>query len=232
MCHWVQITRRLKGIVPHTAFPQGGNMSKSITIDATKRGLPAIWETGGGLTSGGSTTIIAKADGSKPRDSPQCSHSRTPVGLTPTHSSVCMRGSTSSTPASAVVFASRRASSELSRRPSRTTARSSKQLPRLRWLTPLAVASGTSRSKKSSRPPSRLPSARRRFTTAVRRCTSTRVSVPPRLRSSASVAKPRWPSKTPSELVSVPRRLPRTRRPRLKQSGESRRQGSGPELGS
>jgi hypothetical protein len=42
-------------------------MSKSITIDATKRGLPAIWETGGGLTSGGSATIIAKADGTKPR---------------------------------------------------------------------------------------------------------------------------------------------------------------------
>lgn len=42
-------------------------MSKSIKIDATKRGLPAIWETGGGLTSGGSATIIAKPDGSKPR---------------------------------------------------------------------------------------------------------------------------------------------------------------------
>jgi hypothetical protein len=42
-------------------------MSKSITIDATKRGIPAIWETGGGLTSGGSATIIAKADGTKPR---------------------------------------------------------------------------------------------------------------------------------------------------------------------
>lgn len=42
-------------------------MSKSIKIDATKRGLPATWETGGGLTSGGSATIIAKADGSKPR---------------------------------------------------------------------------------------------------------------------------------------------------------------------
>ncbi len=42
-------------------------MSKSITIDATKRGIPAIWETGGGLTSGGSATLIAKPDGSKPR---------------------------------------------------------------------------------------------------------------------------------------------------------------------
>lgn len=42
-------------------------MSKLIEIDATKRGLPAIWETGGGLTSGGSATIIAKSDGSKPR---------------------------------------------------------------------------------------------------------------------------------------------------------------------
>ena len=42
-------------------------MSKSIKIDATKRGLPAIWETGGGKTSGGSATIIAKSDGSKPR---------------------------------------------------------------------------------------------------------------------------------------------------------------------
>lgn len=42
-------------------------MSKSIKLDTTKRGLPAIWETGGGLTSGGSATIIAKADGSKPR---------------------------------------------------------------------------------------------------------------------------------------------------------------------
>lgn len=42
-------------------------MSKSIKIEATKRGLPAIWETGGGLTSGGSATIIAKSDGSKPR---------------------------------------------------------------------------------------------------------------------------------------------------------------------
>lgn len=40
---------------------------RTIKIDATKRGLPAIWETGGGLTSGGSATIIAKADGSKPR---------------------------------------------------------------------------------------------------------------------------------------------------------------------
>lgn len=42
-------------------------MSKTIKIDATKRGLPAMWETGGGLTSGGSATIIAKSDGSKPR---------------------------------------------------------------------------------------------------------------------------------------------------------------------
>lgn len=42
-------------------------MTKQIKIEATKRGLPAVWETGGGLTSGGSATIIAKPDGSKPR---------------------------------------------------------------------------------------------------------------------------------------------------------------------
>ena len=40
---------------------------KTIRVDATKRGLPAIWESGGGMTSGGSATIIAKRDGSKPR---------------------------------------------------------------------------------------------------------------------------------------------------------------------
>ena len=42
-------------------------MSKSITIATTKRGLAATWERGGGLTSGGSATIIAKPDGSMPR---------------------------------------------------------------------------------------------------------------------------------------------------------------------
>lgn len=36
-------------------------------IETTKRGIPAIWESGGGRTSGGSATIIAKRDGSKPR---------------------------------------------------------------------------------------------------------------------------------------------------------------------
>ena len=29
-----------------------------IRIDTTKRGIPALWESGGGLTSGGSATII------------------------------------------------------------------------------------------------------------------------------------------------------------------------------
>lgn len=42
-------------------------MLKTVKVEATKRGLPAIWETGGGLTSGGSATIIAKSDGNKPR---------------------------------------------------------------------------------------------------------------------------------------------------------------------
>lgn len=44
-------------------------MSKSITITiaTTKRGLPAVWESGGGLTSSGKATIVAKPDGSKPR---------------------------------------------------------------------------------------------------------------------------------------------------------------------
>ena len=43
-------------------------MKKQIKkIDATKRGFPAMWESGGGMTSGGSATIIAKPDGSKPR---------------------------------------------------------------------------------------------------------------------------------------------------------------------
>ncbi len=42
-------------------------MTKSIKIDTTKRGIAATWETGGGLTSGGSATIVAKTDGSKPR---------------------------------------------------------------------------------------------------------------------------------------------------------------------
>lgn len=38
-----------------------------IRIETTKRGIPALWESGGGLTSGGSATVIAKRDGSKPR---------------------------------------------------------------------------------------------------------------------------------------------------------------------
>ena len=42
-------------------------MPKSITIDTTKRGLPSVWESGGGMTSRGSATIIARPDGSKPR---------------------------------------------------------------------------------------------------------------------------------------------------------------------
>lgn len=41
--------------------------TRTVTVEATKRGLPATWETGGGLTSGGSATIVAKRDGSKPR---------------------------------------------------------------------------------------------------------------------------------------------------------------------
>ena len=35
-------------------------------ISVTKRGLPAVWECGGGMTSGGSATIIAQSDGGKP----------------------------------------------------------------------------------------------------------------------------------------------------------------------
>ena len=42
-------------------------MSKSITIDTTKRGLPAVWESGGGYTSKGGAVVITKPDGSKPR---------------------------------------------------------------------------------------------------------------------------------------------------------------------
>lgn len=42
-------------------------MNKKVKIETTKRGIPAIWESGGGLTSGGSATIVAKRDGSKPR---------------------------------------------------------------------------------------------------------------------------------------------------------------------
>jgi len=42
-------------------------MKKTIRIDTTKRGIPAIWESGGGMTSGGSATIVTKRDGSKPR---------------------------------------------------------------------------------------------------------------------------------------------------------------------
>ncbi len=42
-------------------------MNKKIEIDATKRGFPAMWETGGGLTSGGSAMLVTKRDGSKPR---------------------------------------------------------------------------------------------------------------------------------------------------------------------
>lgn len=42
-------------------------MSRSIKIDATKRGVPAVWEQGGGMTSGGSATVVAKPDGGKPR---------------------------------------------------------------------------------------------------------------------------------------------------------------------
>lgn len=42
-------------------------MSKTIAITTTKRGIAATWEKGGGMTSGGSATIIAKPDGSKPR---------------------------------------------------------------------------------------------------------------------------------------------------------------------
>lgn len=41
--------------------------TKTIKVDATKRGFPAMWETGGGLTSGGSAMLITKRDGSKPR---------------------------------------------------------------------------------------------------------------------------------------------------------------------
>lgn len=41
--------------------------TRTMALEATKRGLPATWETGGGLTSGGSATVIAKSDGSKPR---------------------------------------------------------------------------------------------------------------------------------------------------------------------
>jgi hypothetical protein len=42
-------------------------MKKTIRINTTKRGIPAIWESGGGMTSGGSATIITKKDGSKPQ---------------------------------------------------------------------------------------------------------------------------------------------------------------------
>lgn len=40
---------------------------RKISIETTKRGIPALWESGGGMTSGGSATIIAKRDGTKPR---------------------------------------------------------------------------------------------------------------------------------------------------------------------
>ncbi len=39
----------------------------TMRIDTTKRGIPAIWESGGGLTSGGSSTIIAGREGEKRR---------------------------------------------------------------------------------------------------------------------------------------------------------------------
>lgn len=40
---------------------------RKISIETTKRGIPALWESGGGMTSGGSATIITKRDGTKPR---------------------------------------------------------------------------------------------------------------------------------------------------------------------
>lgn len=40
---------------------------KTIKIDATKRGIPAMWEEGGGLTSGGSSTIVTGRNGEKRR---------------------------------------------------------------------------------------------------------------------------------------------------------------------
>ncbi|TAL49738.1 hypothetical protein EPN81_04895 [Patescibacteria group bacterium] len=38
-------------------------MTTKITIDTTKRGFPAMWESGGGMTSGGSATIITGRNG-------------------------------------------------------------------------------------------------------------------------------------------------------------------------
>ena len=40
---------------------------EKMLIETTKRGFPAVWESGGGMTSGGSATVIAKPDGSAPR---------------------------------------------------------------------------------------------------------------------------------------------------------------------
>ena len=39
----------------------------SVKITKSGSGLPCMWESGGGLSSGGSATIITKRDGSKPQ---------------------------------------------------------------------------------------------------------------------------------------------------------------------
>lgn len=43
------------------------NPTTTIAIDTTKRGFPAMWESGGGMTSGGSATIITGRNGEKRR---------------------------------------------------------------------------------------------------------------------------------------------------------------------
>ena len=41
--------------------------AKTISIDSTKRGFAAMWESGGGMTSGGSATIVTGRNGEMPR---------------------------------------------------------------------------------------------------------------------------------------------------------------------
>ena len=42
-------------------------MNKTVKIERTKKGLPAMWESGGGATNTGDATIIANGNGSKKR---------------------------------------------------------------------------------------------------------------------------------------------------------------------
>jgi hypothetical protein len=59
--------RKIRRYFPPCRNPCGRKEVRTIYLEKTKRGEPALWESGGGATSTGHATIIALPDGKPPR---------------------------------------------------------------------------------------------------------------------------------------------------------------------